>query len=165
MDRTTALTISAMVHIDTLGADGFIFNNGGNDSNMGYHIGWFGGQLRAELQSATEKSTLAVASPVALNVGFHHVAFTWDSVSRVMQFLCGRSTSRHHANFGGPIGISPFSTTAGGTTYNNMLDGQIDELRLYHVARSPAEIAAEATIALGSFLTYDPAENLGASDW
>lgn len=82
-----------------------------------------------------------------------HVAVTWDNNTHLLTFIVNGVQTAQHYVYGslyfdnGPLNIgrqSPYSCQC------NFMDGQIDELRIWNVAKSPSSINANRNAELNS---------------
>lgn len=123
--------------------------NGGDDPQSfvvlrkflmaGVHLGVRAGKLAAW---RTSDQAVLVEGPVLPENSWHHVALTFDGNSRNTLFMDGVQVATSTATaFDGKLNINAYLGTFDGV--KQMFMGQLDRVRIWTVAHTAAEIAAE----------------------
>ncbi len=122
------------------------FVNGGNIVSGYQHAFWAPG---GQLSSGHNFSFADVQDPAAMSTGvWYHVAVTYDGGTNVMTLY------KNGAVVGTPVAVTPITETLlhVGAYYNGasyfVWDGQIDEVRIWNVVRSGAEISGNQSCIL-----------------
>lgn len=95
--------------------------------------------------TASGRSEAYAPTPLTPNV-WTHLAVTYDG-SRLRLYINGTEVSSVART--GPIQSSTFPVTIGGDPYGQHFTGMIDEIRIYNVARTAAQIKTDMTTAIG----------------
>ena len=75
--------------------------------------------------------------------GWHHLAITWDGVSTRQWYLDGLALGAPHTSGPPSVTLDANGLTIGSAHNTEYFQGMIDEVRVWNVARSAAEIAAD----------------------
>ena len=159
-----AVTISAWVKLNgTAGTQDFVVLTGGGNY---VQLGVTGGKYAA-WQSSTA-STLT--GPAATTGAWHHVAYTYDGTSVDTIYVDGSATTGAFTHQNGATTAAYLATSNGGS---QLLNGALDDVRIYSVALSASQIAqlaagrhagtgGTATVTLGASTTVSGALALDA---
>jgi hypothetical protein len=82
LDCTGAVTVEAWIYHRGGDYRGIVYN-GSSWADRGYCIWYFESNIRVELQTNGEKTT--VDNPAPSSNAWHHVAFTWDIFSKTIR--------------------------------------------------------------------------------
>lgn len=98
---------------------------------------------------------------------WYHVAMVYDhTVPEVKFFVNGVQQGTDQAVSATSLYNSDIGLEIGGTAFGlNYLDGQVDDIRIYNIARSEAQIAGDDDVEISSFtnvVAYYPFEVLGS---
>ena len=136
---TDSIAVEAWVQHDAGGGNGHIVNCGGGWSDRGYSLYWYNGKIRVELQSANSKTVCDNTVPG--DDEWHHIAFTWDKVSGKITTYINAKAQANTKEFTDSLGTPNQNLNIGRNQKKGVyFSGQIAEIRLWNVARSPEEI-------------------------
>ncbi|MGF1498211.1 MAG: LamG-like jellyroll fold domain-containing protein, partial [Elainellaceae cyanobacterium] len=138
LNVTDAMTVEARIYLDEASPSGDrrIVQKGGNDDQ--YRLLIENNQLKFHLSGVGEVSTAVPASEE-----WHHVAAVYDG-SKLTLYVNGQEANSVAASGQIHTTTDPLFIGAGnsGSPSENLWKGQLDEIRIWNVARTPAEIAA-----------------------
>ncbi len=150
----TSVTIEAWVNLPTTSEQGFFVHigNGAISGSDGYGIGVGGVDANgAHTTDGTGNELLVLYDavrwiPTGVNIGtgWHHIAFTIDANGNCIIYLDGVSVYSESGT-GNTSPIAPSSSSyiaTGNTTDRTLSNGTIDEVRVWNVVRTSAEIRA-----------------------
>jgi len=150
-----AVTISAWVKLNgTSGAQDFVVLTGGGNY---LQVGLQGGRYAAWPSSTATMLT----GPAATTGAWHHVAYTYDGSSVDTLYVDGAATTGAFTHDSGSTAAGYLATSNGGS---QLLNGALDDVRIYSVALSASRIAqlaagryagtgGTATVTLGANTT------------
>lgn len=136
---STTLTVEAWVK----GSTGHIVNRGGSGESDGYALLIQDGKLRVELQNRKVKlkATVETAYP---DDQWHHVAFTWQAhPGTITLYVDG--VAKTTGDFTYPVRLPGQRLNIGRNAswpVENLFKGHISEVRIWNVARTDTQIAA-----------------------
>ncbi len=155
---TTAMTLEAWVKpstVDNVWQD-VIYKGNDNyyleatSTHSGNSIG--GGQFGAGESYGEAIGTGALAAST-----WSHLAVTYDAVTRtLLLYVNGVQVSSKTTNGGGILTSANPLQIGGDSIYGQYFRGTIDEVRVYNVALTPAQIQADMSTAVGSAIPNTP---------
>lgn len=140
LGMTTALTIEAWVKASDTSLGGIFEKTIGGVLNTSYMLMLYGDKILFRLVKSGGLIDIFSATSVPANVWTHIVA-TWDGV---VQRLYINGVLEAYAN----PAVGPIDTGAGTSSFGSLagvaypLEGQLDEVRIWNIARTEAEIVA-----------------------
>lgn len=136
-----SITVAAWVWHDS--GNGHVVNRGGGWSDYGYSMYWYSSKIRIELQKSGEKTILDITQPS--NGAWHHLAFTWDIISKKIYVYIDGVKAGSSATFNGPIGTPSQNLNIGrNQLHSAYFNGKIDEVQIFNRALSEDEIKSIA---------------------
>jgi hypothetical protein len=162
LDLTTGMTLSAWVKADALGANWRTVVIKERSDQLAYALYANTDAGKPSGHVFTDRDN-GLAGPVGLaEGGWSHVATTWDG-STLRLFVDGAEAASMPLT--GPSITSTGALRIGGNAiWGEWFDGQIDEVRVYNRALTPAELLADrdTPISAGSGQEMSPVEKLKA---
>jgi fibronectin-binding autotransporter adhesin len=154
-----AITISAWVKFASVsGTQDIVALVGSGGTNI-LQVGLRGGSY-----SAWPTSTLtSVTGPTATAGAWHHVAYTFDGTSVDTIYIDGSATTGSFTHQTGATSVAYLGTNTPGT---NMLNGSLDDVRIYSVALTASQIkqlAAGRYAGTGGYATTTLSNNTTVS--
>ncbi|MCC7491492.1 MAG: glycoside hydrolase family 99-like domain-containing protein [Fimbriimonadaceae bacterium] len=149
LQPTDGLTISLWCRAEQPGQQDRWMLNCVGDASTGYRLGLGDGRLTFQVPKTSWSHGLAAPAPLPLGQ-WVHVAATYDGQTMRL-FQDGREVA--HLERGGPLQPSTAALTIGNYGAGHpraFFQGTLDEVQLRNRALTPAEIAAEATVAVAA---------------
>jgi len=159
LDMTSGLTIEAWIYANTAGASSkqTIVSKTGTTSKTGFLLstndGWSSIDFR--IKNGTSAGIPVSASGLSIENGWHHLAATYDLGTGLKIYIDGALANTVVINNGLAnnkqqltIGAQHDGAGNADSDYDNFFDGSIDELRIWSVARSLAQINYRKEITL-----------------
>ena len=149
LNNTTEGTIEAWVNLDALNAEPiFAKQHDGVNTYAAFNIGTYSGPggtpvvgTPGVLYFHAANGTGFIAGSTPLTTGnWHHVAVSFNSTSASL-YIDGSLDATTAGNFSIPNDLA-CTYTAISTWYGDYLDGRVDEVRIWGVAKSQSEIAS-----------------------
>ena len=148
LDMTNALTIEAWIFANTVGGgQQTIVSKTGNTSNgfvLSTSNGWT--SIDFEIKNGGAATTIS-ATGIAIENGWHHIAATYQAATGMKIYVDGVAINQS-AITGGlasnaqqlTIGAQHDGAGSADSDYSNFFNGSIDELRIWNIARTEAQI-------------------------
>ena len=148
LDMTNALTIEAWIFANTVGGgQQTIVSKTGNTSNgfvLSTSNGW--SSIDFEIKNGGAATTIS-ATGIAIENGWHHIAATYQAATGMKIYVDGVAINQR-AITGGlasnaqqlTIGAQHDGAGSADSDYSNFFNGSIDELRIWNIARTEAQI-------------------------
>ena len=148
LDMTNALTIEAWIFANTVGGgQQTIVSKTGNTSNgfvLSTSNGWT--SIDFQIKNGGAVTTISAAG-IAIENGWHHIAATYQSTTGMKIYVDGVAINQT-AITGGlasnaqqlTIGAQHDGAGSADSDYSNFFNGSIDELRIWNIARTEAQI-------------------------
>ena len=148
LDMTNALTIEAWIFANTVGGgQQTIVSKTGNTSNgfvLSTSNGW--SSIDFEIKNGGAATTIS-ATGIAIENGWHHIAATYQAATGMKIYVDGVAINQR-AITGGlasnaqqlTIGAQHDGAGSADSDYSNFFNGSIDELRIWNIARTDAQI-------------------------
>jgi hypothetical protein len=123
------------------------------DIESGVHVGIKNGEFAAwpEYERATDPPLVSASSVPAMGEGWHHVAYVFDLVDGGQLntlYVDGKEGAAREA---APNTLTPVSSFLGcSEEYADFFAGDMDEIRIWNVARTAAEVVQEMNGDVGA---------------
>jgi gliding motility-associated-like protein len=154
LDMTGALSIEAWVYANTSSTSHTLVSKVGNTTS-GYSLSTSNGWASLDFKIRNGGSTTLSASGLSIEDGWHHVAATYSSSTGMKIYIDGLLSNSTGVT--GGLASNSQQLTLGAkydgtgnldSDYSEYFDGSLDELRIWNVARSDAQINYTKEITL-----------------
>ncbi len=138
LDFTTAATIELWVKLSSTTAGAIVARRGAGGD--GVRIGTSQGNVQVSFTRLGIGSAIVTSDPGALSSGWTHLAVVNDG-STLKLYIDGKL---HRTEIGGQLGYVNGDLLVGKSGTDSALNGYVDELKWWSVARTPQEICGDA---------------------
>ena len=148
LDMTNALTIEAWIFANTVGGGAQTIVSKTGNTNNGFALSTSNGWSSIDFQIKNGGAVTTISAVgIAIENGWHHIAATYNSISGMKIYVDGNFINSTGVTGGLAsnaqqltIGAQHDGAGSADSDYSNFFNGNIDELRIWNVERTLAQI-------------------------